>query len=234
MVPKHPLLATLLPLLAACAAVVPEPQPPPQPAPERVQRSARATPPRPPAPARTEARSPRAPNAAAQSMLPEDAGHAGGGATAGSQGGLTEPAGTTGEAGRSERGGAATAAGEGAAAAQPLPGGTDPASGPPDRPAAPGPAGQIYRVRADGTVGCADPNALRLLRQLKATPGASPRLLAQAHRDGRCMTVFTTSTWALDRAEGGVIRLRPAGRQAAGMPAALYFLREEVVPVEGE
>lgn len=86
--------------------------------------------------------------------------------------------------------------------------------------------GRRYRVRSDGTVGCADPQAPGLLRQLKAGEGASPRLLAQAHRDGRCMTTFRASSWALESAEGEVVRLRLAGEAGP----TLYFLRDEVAP----
>lgn len=86
--------------------------------------------------------------------------------------------------------------------------------------------GGRYRVRSDGTVGCADPQAPKRLRQLKADAGASPRLLAQAHREGGCMTTFRSSLWALEAAEGEVVRLRLAGQGAT----ALHFLREEVAP----
>jgi hypothetical protein len=107
------------------------------------------------------------------------------------------------------------------------------AAAPPAGGATPEPAGGTYRVRADGIVGCADAQAVRLLRQLRTTAGASPRLLAQAHRDGRCMTTFTTSTWALEHAEGEVVRLRLAGR-TAGTPTTLYFLREDVAQAGAE
>jgi hypothetical protein len=90
--------------------------------------------------------------------------------------------------------------------------------------------GTAYRVVADGTVGCADPQALRVLRQLRGTEGAGPRLLAQAHRDGRCMTVFQSSTWTAEATEGDLIRLRLAEGGSEGQPIALYFLRDEVRP----
>lgn len=89
-------------------------------------------------------------------------------------------------------------------------------------------AGRRYQVRSDGTVGCADPQAPRLLRQLKAGEGVSPRILAQAHRDGRCLTTFRTSRWTLERAEGEVVRLRLDG----GGATALYFLPDEVAPAD--
>lgn len=85
-----------------------------------------------------------------------------------------------------------------------------------------------YRVRTDGVVGCADAQGLRLLNQLKHTPGVGPRLLAQAHRDGRCMTAFTNRIWLLTDADGGLVRLRLPD-QEGGRATPLWFMRDEVV-----
>jgi len=85
-----------------------------------------------------------------------------------------------------------------------------------------------WQVLADGTVGCADPQALRILRQLRSAEGASPRLLAQAHRDGRCMTVFKVSRWTAESADGEVIKMHLESASPGEQPIALYFLRDEV------
>jgi hypothetical protein len=86
----------------------------------------------------------------------------------------------------------------------------------------------VYRVTADGIVGCADPQALLILRRLRETGGASPRLLVQAHQDGRCMTVFRVSRWALESVQGQVIKLRLVDGPDQDRPISLYFLRDEV------
>jgi hypothetical protein len=88
----------------------------------------------------------------------------------------------------------------------------------------------VYRVTADGTVGCEDPTALRLLRGLRETGGAGPRLLAQAHRDGRCMTVFRMNEWSLENVQGDMAKLRLISGSGQGRPVSLYFLRSEVSP----
>lgn len=85
---------------------------------------------------------------------------------------------------------------------------------------------EVYRVKTDGTVGCEDPSALRILRGLREAGGAGPRLLAQAHRDGRCMTVYRVNEWALESEQGDMARLRLMG--ASGRAVSLYFLREEI------
>jgi hypothetical protein len=89
---------------------------------------------------------------------------------------------------------------------------------------------QTYRVTADGTVGCEDPAALQILRRLRETGGASPRLLAQAHRDGRCMTVFRQSEWALESVQEDMAKLRLTNGSGQGRPVSLYFLRSNVRP----
>lgn len=95
--------------------------------------------------------------------------------------------------------------------------------------AVPGDSGGAgYRVVSDGTVGCADPQALRLLRDLRDTESASPRALAEAHRNGRCMTVFRASQWKLESAEGEMMRLSLQNPSPGQHATALYFLRGEV------
>lgn len=91
----------------------------------------------------------------------------------------------------------------------------------------PGPE-SVYRVTADGIVGCADPQALLILRRLRETGGASPRLLVQAHQDGRCMTVFRVSQWTPESVQGEVIKLRLTDGPEQDRPISLYFLRDEV------
>ena len=112
----------------------------------------------------------------------------------------------------------------GARSAAGLPAAPEPAA--PERHAAE--AAATYRVQADGIVGCTDPHAVRILHQLRNAAGASPRLLAQAHQDGGCMTVFRASEWTAEAVEGELIRLRLADASAQGRPVSLYFLRDEV------
>jgi hypothetical protein len=88
----------------------------------------------------------------------------------------------------------------------------------------------VYRVTADGTVGCEEPAALRILRGLRETGGAGPRLLAQAHRDGRCMTVFRMNEWFLESVRGDMAKLRLISGSGQGRPVSLHFLRSEVRP----
>ncbi|MDJ0387912.1 hypothetical protein QMO56_07280 [Roseomonas sp. E05] len=93
-------------------------------------------------------------------------------------------------------------------------------------PDSPGPA--AYRVVSDGTVGCANPEALHLLRDLRNSEKGTPRALAQAHRDGRCMTVFQASRWKLEGAEGDVMRLSLLNPTPGQRATTLYFLHQEV------
>jgi len=85
-----------------------------------------------------------------------------------------------------------------------------------------------YRVASDGTVGCADPQALRQLRDLRSAEKTDPRALAQAHRDGHCMTVFRASRWKLESAEGELMQLRLLNPGPGQRATTLYFLRGEV------
>lgn len=86
---------------------------------------------------------------------------------------------------------------------------------------------EFYRVAADGTVGCADPAAPARLDRLRKAGEAAPRALAQAHREGGCMTVFRVSRWRLEEDSEEAVRLRlqdPPG----GRPVVLHFLRRDI------
>lgn len=78
-----------------------------------------------------------------------------------------------------------------------------------------------WRVARDGTLGCADPAPLRLLRQAADTP---PRLLAEARAAGGCRTTFRVNAWTLEATEGDLVRLRLVN----GEPLTLWFLRSDV------
>jgi hypothetical protein len=79
-----------------------------------------------------------------------------------------------------------------------------------------------WRVARDGTLGCADPAPLRLLRQGADTP---PRLLAEARAAGACRTTFRVNAWAQEAVEGDLVRLRLLNGDAL----TLWFLRMDVV-----
>lgn len=94
--------------------------------------------------------------------------------------------------------------------------------------AAPGQAsaaapGQVWRVRRDGTVGCADPAALRLLQR---PAEVAPRVLAEARAAGGCRTTFRVNEWALAGEDADLVRLRLAN----GGALTLWFAREDVLP----
>jgi hypothetical protein len=98
---------------------------------------------------------------------------------------------------------------------------------PAERTASPGegapvaPAGPVWRVRRDGTVGCADAEALRLLMRRAEVP---PRLLAEARAAGGCRTTFRVNEWALAGQEGDLLRLRLLD----GGALTLWFAREDL------
>jgi hypothetical protein len=104
-------------------------------------------------------------------------------------------------------------------------------AGEPDAPAAaaeapaaepaPPTAPAAWRVARDGTLGCADTAPLRLLRQGTDT---TPRLLAEARASGGCRTTFRVNAWALEAAEGDLVRLRLVNGDAL----TLWFLRADV------
>ncbi|PWS38820.1 hypothetical protein DFH01_06105 [Falsiroseomonas bella] len=82
----------------------------------------------------------------------------------------------------------------------------------------------IWRVARDGTTGCADAGALRLLREPAADPAALRRLAA-ARAEGGCVTVFRTSSWRLQQRTEDMLRLSPVEGAATGQ---LYFWRDQV------
>ncbi len=79
----------------------------------------------------------------------------------------------------------------------------------------------VWRVQRDGTVGCADPAALRLLSE---RADASPRILAEARAAGGCRTTFRINEWARTASEGDLIQLR----LTSGPALTLWFLRDEL------
>jgi len=80
----------------------------------------------------------------------------------------------------------------------------------------------IWRVSRDGTLGCAEPAPLRLVR---GGEDATPRLLAQARVAGGCRTTFRRNEWALETAEDDLVRLRLLN----GPDLTLWFLRADLV-----
>jgi hypothetical protein len=81
----------------------------------------------------------------------------------------------------------------------------------------------IWRVARDGTTGCADRAALRVLSQ---ADGATPRLLAEARAAGGCRTTFRINEWVLETREDDAVRLRLVN----GAALTLWFARGDVVP----
>jgi hypothetical protein len=84
------------------------------------------------------------------------------------------------------------------------------------------PARQVWRVARDGTTGCADPNALRLLRQLA---GGEPRMLVEARAAGGCRTTFRVNEWVAEGGDAETLRLRLTN----GPALTLWFLRSDLV-----
>lgn len=80
----------------------------------------------------------------------------------------------------------------------------------------------IWRVARDGTLGCAEPAPLRLVRDGE---DAAPRLRAQARLAGGCRTTFRRNEWALEATEEDLVRLRLLN----GPALELWFLRDDVV-----
>lgn len=83
-------------------------------------------------------------------------------------------------------------------------------------------AAPVWRVQRDGTVGCADPAALRLLGD---RTDASPRILAEARAAGGCRTTFRINEWAAVATEGNLVQLR----LTSGPALTLWFRRDEVI-----
>lgn len=90
-----------------------------------------------------------------------------------------------------------------------------------DAPGHAGDAASVWRVRRDGTVGCADPAALRLLGERADAP---PRILAEARLAGGCRTTFRVNEWVLTASEGDLVQLRLTG----GPELTLWFRRVEL------
>lgn len=84
------------------------------------------------------------------------------------------------------------------------------------------PAAPIWRVVRNGVVGCSDPNALRLLRQLA---GGEPRMLAEARAAGGCRTTFRVNEWVAEGGDAETVRLRLTN----GPALTLWFQREDLV-----
>jgi hypothetical protein len=130
-------------------------------------------------------------------------------------------------------GGAAAAPITTAALPAPAPAPAEPAAAfvpPPPPAAAPTPVPR-FRVRADGTVGCALPE---VLRQVRAGPGAGPdglRVLAQARADGGCVTAFRQNEWQQIGEQGEFVQLRLVSDSRTGWSLQLYFLREDLTPL---
>jgi hypothetical protein len=91
------------------------------------------------------------------------------------------------------------------------------------------PIAPVYSVVADGTVGCASAQALKVLKSLREMDGASPRVMAQAHRDGECMTVFRVSKWNAEEIGTDMLKLRLINPQSQQRSRYLYFFRNEVI-----
>jgi hypothetical protein len=83
------------------------------------------------------------------------------------------------------------------------------------------PARQVWRVARDGTIGCADPNAVRLLRQLA---GGDPRMLVEARAAGGCRTTFRVNEWVAEGGDAETVRMRLTN----GAPLTLWFLRTDL------
>lgn len=111
---------------------------------------------------------------------------------------------------------------EPAAALPQGPGSVPAAAEAPPAAAAPTPVAPAWRVARDGTLGCADPTPLRLLRQGADT---APRLLAEARAAGGCRTTFRLNAWAMEAVEADLVRLRLVNGEAL----TLWFLRADVV-----
>ncbi len=96
--------------------------------------------------------------------------------------------------------------------------------------------GARWRVRADGTVGCALPDPLpvasgELPRNAGLSAAMRRRAIAAAFDEGRCLTTFRVNEWALVRMEGGRVLLRLTKPEPAPgeSPIELWFLRRDLL-----
>jgi hypothetical protein len=110
------------------------------------------------------------------------------------------------------------------AAAQPAPAPT-PVARPARR------AEAVWRVAQDGTTGCADRAALRILREDTGGDPAALRRLAAARATGGCVTVFRATGWRLVEPGSDAVRLAPVAPDGAAgprPPGPLWFWRDQV------
>ena len=107
------------------------------------------------------------------------------------------------------------------AAAQ-APNGAPEATTPAATPAAAAPQ-PVWRVQRDGTVGCAERAALRLLRQ---RADVAPRAIAEARAAGGCRTTFRVNEWTVVGGDAELVQLRLMN----GSALTLWFPRVEVAP----
>ncbi len=101
---------------------------------------------------------------------------------------------------------------------------------PPARPAPPRPPEPtLWRAASDGVTACADPAALRLLREADATDAAQLRRLAATRAAGGCVTIFRGQSWRLVEPGAETLRLSPVD----GGAGPLHFWRDEVTEDRG-
>lgn len=91
--------------------------------------------------------------------------------------------------------------------------------------ARPAPVPPAWRVNEDGVTGCADPAALRLLRD---AGDDELRRVAGARAAGGCVTVFRAAAWRLVERGDVMLKLAPADGGSA-----LWFWRNEVAEQRG-
>ena len=94
--------------------------------------------------------------------------------------------------------------------------------------------GSVWRVVADGTVGCAAPGPLRIVRGQDGQRRASRRAMMAALDEGRCLTTFRVNEWVLLQVEADLVALRLTNPRMPGEPPLrLWFARRDVVDGEG-
>jgi hypothetical protein len=91
-----------------------------------------------------------------------------------------------------------------------------------------------WRVVADGTVGCAAPGPLRVVRGSLGQARPNRRAVTAALDEGRCLTTFRVNEWVLLQVEGDVAALRLTNPTSPGEPPLrLWFARRDVVDAAG-